>query len=111
MFTPPLFSVVKTVKEASAVCMSFLDGVVIFLMVSRSLLFAHINGTSSKVENIVVCVVEKKLDPRGNNSHHLRSHYGILLSSTSTQLNSIQFKSIGVEIALIPISPATHPKK
>ena len=27
---PPLFSVVETVKEASAVCRSFLDGVVIF---------------------------------------------------------------------------------
>ena len=27
---PPLFSVVKTVKEALAVCRSFLDGVVIF---------------------------------------------------------------------------------
>ena len=35
----------------------------------------------------------------------------LLPSSTSTQLNSTQFKSIEVEIALIPISPATHPKK
>ena len=33
----------------------------------------------------------------------------ILPSSTSTQLNSTQFKSIEVQIALIPISPATHP--
>ena len=29
-FCPPPFSAVKTVKEASAVCLSFLDGVVIF---------------------------------------------------------------------------------
>ena len=30
LVNPLLFSVVKTVKEASAVCRSFLDGVVIF---------------------------------------------------------------------------------
>ena len=63
-FVPSPFSFMKTIKEASAVCRSFLDGVVIFLMVSRSLLFAHINGTSSKVENL-----------------------------NSTQFNSIQFNS------------------
>ena len=33
LFIPPLFSVVKTVKEASAVCRSFLDGVVIFQVI------------------------------------------------------------------------------
>ena len=31
-FCPPPFSAVKTVKEASAVCRSFLDGVVIFFI-------------------------------------------------------------------------------
>ena len=36
-------------------------------------------------------------------------YFPILPSSTSTQLNSTQLKSIEVEIALIPISPATHP--
>ena len=37
LVNPLLFSVVKTVKEASAVCRSFLDGVVIFeFQINRS---------------------------------------------------------------------------
>ena len=38
LVSPPLFSVVETVKEASVVCQSFLDGVVIFLFILDKLI-------------------------------------------------------------------------
>ena len=45
------------------------------------------------------------------NRRNLLTFVNILPRSTSIQLNTIHIKSIGVEIALIPISPATHLKK
>ena len=57
LFTPALFSVVRTVKEASAVCRSFLDGVVIFLPHSGSILDFQLGW---KIWQVPAC----KMEPR-----------------------------------------------
>ena len=53
LFTPPVFSIVKTVKEASAVCRSFLYGVVIFMTLS-----SYMNSMSLYVS---LCVCDQKV--------------------------------------------------
>ena len=62
LFIPPLFSVVKTVKEASAVCRSFLDGVVIFLFN-----LGHLNDNTGDVKEALkssIFVVQKAAAPK-----------------------------------------------